>query len=110
MEWLISALFAFFHSAYFPYVIAFILGWLGLGQPKWMVTVRNLLLGIRNQAENLDVIINTIDAIIKANGVVPADAPRLTAKEVQAVLDGNINVDVLAKAQRARLTAKRSAE
>jgi hypothetical protein len=108
LESFLAALLALYNSPYFVPVLSFILGWLGLGQPEWMVKIRDFLLGIKDQLGGLDVIINAIDAILKANGVVPADAPRLTAKEVKAVLDGSVNVDTLAKAQRAKLAAMRS--
>ena len=58
----------------------------------------------------LSQVIDAIDAILKANGVIPADAPKLSEKEVRGVLSGSVNVDTLAKAQRARLAALRAPE
>jgi hypothetical protein len=104
-EAFIAAVMAFVNSTYFYPLLTFVLGWLGLGQPTWAAALWAYVMGAKTA---LSEVIDAIDAILKANGVIPADAPKLTVKEVSSVLNGSVDVDTLAKAQRARLAALRA--
>lgn len=104
-ETAIAAIVSFINSQYFGMLLTLLIGWLGLQQPSWAAALWSYVLGTKNA---LVQVIDAIDAILKANGVIPADAPKLTEKEVRAVLDGSVDVDTLAKAQRARLAALRA--
>lgn len=107
VETLLAALLGFVNSPYFYPALTFLLGWLGLGQPTWAGQFWSYVMGAKTA---LSQVIDAIDAILKANGVIPADAPKLTEGEVRAVLNGSVDVDTLAKAQRARLAAMRAPE
>jgi hypothetical protein len=106
-EALLAAVMSFINSPYFYPALTFLFGWLGLGQPTWIASIWSTITGAKTAISE---IIDAIDAILKANGVIPADAPKLTEGEVRAVLRGEINVDTLAKAQRAKLAALRAPE
>lgn len=89
-------------SAWFAPLLTFIFGSLA-GQMPMVQRLWGVVMGVREKLDQVEELIDTIDAVLKANGVIPADAPKLAKDEIKAVLDGSMTVGTLAIAHKARL-------
>jgi hypothetical protein len=84
-ESIIAALMGILNSSWFPVLVSFLVGsfssQLPLVQRLW-----GYVMGVRQQLDNVEQVIDTVDAVLKANGVIPADAPKMSADAMRLQL------------------------
>lgn len=86
------------------HLLAIIAGWLGLAQPALIANLWAKILGVASTVGKAQDIIKLIDAMLKAHGLVPPDAPVATANTIMGVANGSVSV---ARAQTALQVAKK---
>jgi len=91
-------------SPWLPPVIALIVGW-GLPTPSWLAWLWGGVMGFRAELTTIGQLIDTINTILQANGLIPVDGPKVTEKQVRDVLEGKVSLEMMVKVHRATLAA-----
>ena len=91
-------------SPWLPPVIALIVGW-GLPVPSWLAWVWSGVMGVRAELDTLGQLIDTINAILVANGLISVDGPKVSEAELREVLEGRVTMEMMIKSHRAAVAA-----
>ncbi len=82
--------------------LTFIIG-LAFPQPQVFANLWAFVMGARKKADEIEALIDAMDAVLKANGVIPANAPKLSAEQVKAVLEGKVDVAKVAAERKVQM-------
>jgi hypothetical protein len=102
-ESILVAVLAFIQSPLFATAVAFLIGW-AFPQPAVFERLWSLVMSGRSALDRVEEIIDTVDAVLKANGVIPTNAPKLSKDDVSAVMKGKMSTSDLQALQKARMT------
>jgi ATP/maltotriose-dependent transcriptional regulator MalT len=105
LEAILAAIMAVLQAPWFAPLLTMVLGWL-LPQPAFIQKVWTGVMGVRHSLDKVEEIIDTVDAVLKSNGIISKDTPKLSSQEVQAVVNGQRTVEEVGKAQKARMTRR----
>jgi hypothetical protein len=91
-------------SPWLPPVIALLVGW-GLPTPAWLAWVWGGVMSFRGELTTIGQLIDTINTILQANGLIPVDGPKVTEAQVRQVLEGKVSLEMMVKSHRAACAA-----
>ncbi len=102
----VSQLFA---NPYITHTLVFVGGWLSLKQPGLIAALWAKVMQVDSVVQQAEAMIKTLDAMLKMNGLIPADTPVPPVADVQAVVTGDVTVPVaMAKMKAAKAAAKKA--
>jgi hypothetical protein len=78
-------------NPYVTHLLAMIVGWVGLKQPA-VTAAWTKVLWARQAFAKADEMIQLVDAMLKTNGLIPADAPVPPANTIVSVAQGTTSV------------------
>src|SRR5688572_20406718 len=96
VEMILAGLLSILNSAWFTPLLVWVLG-MATGQLPLVQRIWGYVMGARKSMDKVEELIDLIDATLKANNIIPPDAPKMEVAQVKAMLAGKVSAEDLAK-------------